>query len=75
MQLCPLVLPQAEMERRNQQRMAHEGYADQSPWFERMLAYQIALQASGLVDATVDVNRALEDVVGELLQLMECRVA
>src|SRR5690606_8662119 len=38
--IVQMLIDRSEMERRNKHRMAAEGYADQSRWFDGMLQYQ-----------------------------------
>jgi hypothetical protein len=66
-----LSVPMAELERRNNQRLAEGGYSDVSHWFESQLDNYADLGALGLIDVVLDgtlTTAALANRVAELAQ-------
>lgn len=68
--IVALLLDRAEMLRRNQQRMEHEGYRDHRPYFDEMLEHQMALSDRGLIDRSIDASKPTAVIAEELVAYM-----
>lgn len=55
-----------ELKRRNEYRVANEGYDDLSKWFKGMLQYQEVLKKKGIIDKTVHADQPVENIVKEI---------
>ena len=55
-----------ELLNRNSNRIKTENYQDSSPWLKGMLAYQKDIQEKGLVDAVIDANKPISEIIDRL---------
>ncbi|MFZ2199345.1 MAG: hypothetical protein WAV40_00980 [Microgenomates group bacterium] len=61
-----LKLPRGIMLTRNINRVKHEGYDNLAQYFDDMLRYQDKVLEVKLVDAIIDTNRPIDDVISDL---------
>lgn len=66
-----LKLDLKKLKRRNMNRMLNEGYDDASKWFKTNLEFQKKIKEKGLVDNVINVDRPIEEIVNELLELID----
>jgi len=55
-----------ELLNRNSNRIKTENYQDSSPWLKGMLAYQKDIQENGLIDAVIDANKPVSEIIHTL---------
>ncbi len=65
--IVELSLDREEMERRNRQRVEHEGYRDHGPYLDEMIEHQTALSEHGLIDRSIDASKPTAVIAEELI--------
>jgi shikimate kinase len=52
-----------ELLKRNRNRVKNEGYEDLSKWLRGMVEYQRKVKEAGVIDATIQANKPIEEIV------------